>query len=101
VKVGTHHVIFGEVTDIAIANKGSALIYANCSYGLSQPIIVPKTANFKAASKHKSLSLGCFHTFAPFFVPGLVGDLTQQGEGLSVSLIEGDNRRIKEALLAG
>jgi len=34
-------------------------------------------------------------------VPGLVGDLTQQGEGLSVSLIEGDNRRIKEAFLAG
>lgn len=100
-KVGTHHVIFGEVVDVHIAEKGSALIYANRSYGASQPIIIPKSANFNRAQTSETLSVGCFHTFAPFFIPGLVEDLTQQGEGLSVNLIEGDNRRIKEALLSG
>lgn len=106
VKIGTHHVIFGEVVDITIADKGSALIYANRSYGASQPIIIPEIANFnpcrlKAVNSGQPLSLGCFHTFAAFFVPALIRDLTDQGEGLSVKLVEGDNRRIKEALLAG
>ena len=101
VKVGTHHVIFGEVVDVHIAERGSALIYANRSYGAAQPIIVPNSANFSDAKKSETLSIGCFHTFAPYFIPGLVGDLAQHSEGLSVNLIEGDNRRIKEAVLSG
>ena len=101
VKIGTHHVIFGEVVDVHIAERGSALIYANRSYGSSQPIIVPKSANFKTNQKSGTLSVGCFHTFAPYFIPGLVENLTHQAEELSVNLIEGDNRRIKEALLSG
>lgn len=101
VKVGTHHVVFGEVADITIADKGSALIYANRSYGASQPIISSEIANFSANNQSKPLSLGCFHTFAPFFVPSLIGALKDKGEGPAVTLVEGDNRRVKEALLAG
>jgi len=101
VKVGTHHVIFGEVVDVHIAERGSALIYANRSYGAAQPIIVPKSASFSGVEKSGTLSVGCFHTFAPFFIPGLVGDLARHAEGMSVNLIEGDNRRIKEAVLSG
>lgn len=99
-KVGTHHVIFGEVAEITIAKKGYALIYANRSYGSSQPIEIPKSANGSDEGVTKPLALGCFHTFAPFFVPGLVEDLTRDGEGLSVELIEGDNQRIEDALLS-
>lgn len=101
VKVGTHHVVFGEAAEITVAERGSALIYANRSYGASQPIIVPKSARFGVPEEDRSLSLGCFHTFAPFFIPEFVGDLAQSGEGISVHLIEGDNRRIKESLLSG
>ena len=101
VKIGTHHVIFGEAVEINVAEKGSALIYANRSYGASQPIIVPNSASFGAVDASRSLSVGCFHTFAPFFIPELVGDLAQSGDGLSVNLIEGDNRRVKESLLSG
>ena len=100
VKIGTHHVIFGEVADITVAEKGSALIYANRSYGSSQPIIVPTSAKFGNVTHTKPLVVGCFHTFAPFFIPGLVEDLTQDGDGLSVNLVEGDNLRIKEAILS-
>ena len=32
-RVGTHHVIFGEVGEIFIAGRGSPLIYANRAYG--------------------------------------------------------------------
>jgi len=101
VKIGTHHVIFGEAAEITVAEKGSALIYANRSYGASQPIIVPKSTRFGTAVSSGSLSVGCFHTFAPFFIPELVGELAREGDGLSVNLIEGDNRRVKESLLSG
>ncbi|RKQ71195.1 flavin reductase (DIM6/NTAB) family NADH-FMN oxidoreductase RutF [Litorimonas taeanensis] len=101
VKVGTHHVIFGEVVEISVAEKGSALIYANRAYGSSQPIVVPNTDKSNDISITKPLAVGCFHTFAPFFVPELVEDLTRDGDGLSVELIEGDNKRVKDALLSG
>ena len=101
VKVGTHHVIFGEVVEISVAENGSALIYANRAYGSSQPIIVPNTTKPSDASLTKPLAVGCFHTFAPFFIPELVEDLTRDGDGLSVELIEGDNQRVKEGLLSG
>jgi len=100
-KIGTHYVVFGEVVDISIAQKGSALIYANRSYGASQPFTVEKFTNFDAADAPRSLSLGCFHTFGPYFVPGMIKGLTQSGTVTSVNLVEGDNRRLKEAVLAG
>ena len=84
-----------------MAERGSALIYANRSYGASQPIIVPKSTRFGGAGSSGTVSVGCFHTFAPFFIPELVGELARSGDGLSVNLIEGDNRRIKESLLSG
>ncbi len=37
-KVGTHHVIFGEVADVRFGATGSALIYANRSYGAATPL---------------------------------------------------------------
>lgn len=101
VKVGTHHVIFGEVVEISVAEKGSALIYANRAYGSSQPIMIPKTAISDDVAMTEPLTIGCFHTFAPFFIPGLVEDLTREGDGLSVELIEGNNQRIIDALLTG
>jgi len=99
-KVGTHHVIFGEVEDISVAKKGSALIYANRAYGSTQPIIIPNRSNNNESVEKKPLKVGCFHTFAPYFIPGLVGDLSRSNDGLSVDLIEGDNERVKNAILS-
>jgi flavin reductase len=37
-RVGTHHVFFGEVTDIFLAAAGRPLIYANRRYGAPVPL---------------------------------------------------------------
>ena len=62
---------------------------------------MPKSTRFGVVDSSGSLSVGCFHTFAPFFIPELVGELARAGDGLSVNLIEGDHRRVKESLLSG
>ena len=98
-KVGTHHVIFAEVQDIYTAEKGSALLYANRSYSSSQPITV-SNVNFGAPAE-AHISIGCFHTFGPYIVPRMIKEISKHYEGASVQLIEGDNRRIKESVLAG
>ncbi len=40
VRVGTHHVIFGEVADIFVA-EGKPLVYANREYGATAPLLAP------------------------------------------------------------
>ena len=58
--VGTHHVFFGEVTDIFIAERGSPLIYANRAYGATSRI---ERASSITAGKRKAqstLSVGSF-----------------------------------------
>ena len=100
-KVGTHHIVFGEVAKVTIAEKGSALIYANRAYGSSQPITIPNKTKAIGDASVKPFAVGCFHTFAPFFIPELLEDLSKSGAGLSIDLIEGNNQRIKDALLSG
>jgi len=100
-KVGSHHVIFGQVENVHIADKGSPLIYAKRSYGSTQPITVPSQVNFESGQPTQALTMGCFHTFGPYFLPGMISELSASGHATDVVLVEGENARIKEALLAG
>lgn len=100
-KVGTHYVVFGEVQDVHIAEKGSPLIYAKRSYGSTQPIVVPRQVNFASEQRPQSLAIGCFHSFGPYFLPGMITELSKSYYASNILLVEGENARVKEALLAG
>ena len=101
-KVGTHHVCFGEVHEVTIGRNGSALVYANRAYraavqldpaqlGLPEQDLV----------KEEKLRLGCFHTFGPILVPAILAKFQKHNPNISVEIIEGESRRLNEALLAG
>ena len=83
--------------DLFLSVPGSPLIYANRAYGTparhgSRPI---------GAAPARSLRIGAFHTFGPFVIPEVVERLTRSGEALDLQLLEGDQRRLVEALQAG
>lgn len=100
-KVGTHHVCFGEVEEVHLGVRGSALIYANRAYGSSSRIDAPMVEHFEKQDSASRLKIGCFHTFAPFVMPKLAAELRRASPNLDIEIIEGNDRRLKEALLAG
>ena len=100
-QIGTHYVLFGEVGDIFIAERGSPLIYANRAYGAAnriEPVAAINAAHHAAAAP---LSIGCFHTFGPYILPEMISRLRSDDPDLKVHLVEGDQRRVQESLLAG
>ncbi|MDU8928684.1 LysR substrate-binding domain-containing protein [Alisedimentitalea sp. MJ-SS2] len=100
-RVGTHHVFFGEVDDIFIADGGSPLIYARRSYGAATRIEVPGSIAAGKEAEGQRLSVGCFHTFAPILLPDMIRRMTALQSGLKIDLIEGDQRRVQQAVMAG
>ncbi len=99
--VGTHHVCFGEVADIFVAQRGSPLIYANRAYGATSRIQHTASINAVHRGKENQLTVGCFHTFGPYFVPEIIRNLMTKDPTRSIKLIEGDQRKVQESLLAG
>ena len=97
-KVGTHHVIFGEVVDVFTAPKGSPLIYHNRAYRSSAPIELSTQPGGATAER---LAVGCFHTFGPFVLPGLVRELVAAHGPVELDLVEGDTRRVLQAMQSG
>jgi flavin reductase (DIM6/NTAB) family NADH-FMN oxidoreductase RutF/DNA-binding transcriptional LysR family regulator len=100
-KMGTHFVIFGEVEELKVADSGSALIYANRAYGTNAPIETTQIESTQGEEDKATLSIGCFHTFGPYVLPELIKELKAEHPAVSFKLVEGENRRIKQALLAG
>lgn len=100
-QVGTHHVIFGEVEDLFVAERGSALIYANRAYGAASRIDAAGSIRAGMDSAARKLSIGCFHTFGPYLLPGLLSALVGEIGRIDLHLVEGDQRRVQESLLAG
>jgi flavin reductase (DIM6/NTAB) family NADH-FMN oxidoreductase RutF len=96
-RIGTHYVFFGEVEDIFTAERGSPLIYANRAYGATSPIDPAGSIGAGMAAAEGRLAVACFHTFGPFILPGLLA----REPGLDLVLVEGDQRRVQESLLAG
>lgn len=97
-KVGTHFVVMGEVDDIFTTGQGSPLIYANRAYGTPSRIETPPDVQ---ATPDDTLTVGCFSSFGPYILPELAQRLAQDMPGLKLALIEGDRRRIEEALISG
>ncbi len=100
-QVGTHYVFFGEVQDIFISGRGSPLIYANRAYGSANRIEPVNSIGDGRQEADRKLSIGCFHSFGPFVVPEIIHGLTKADANLSISVVEGDQRRLQEALLSG
>lgn len=96
-RVGTHHVLLCAVDETHTARPGSPLIYANRSYGSSRRIDAPTTMRGALNGEGIKLNVGCFHTFGPFLMPALIRQLG----GLDIDLLEGDQRRLTEGLIAG
>jgi DNA-binding transcriptional LysR family regulator len=100
-RVGMHHVFFGEVDDIYIAESGSPLIYARRAYGAATRI--ERAASLAAGQQAagKRLNVGCFHTFGPIILPDVIRRMTESDAAVEIELIEGDQRRVQEAVMAG
>lgn len=100
-RFGTHYVMFGEVEDIFRNPAGSPLIYANRAYGSTSRIETAGSIGAGRARRNRKLSIGCFHTFGPYVLPELVERLAQSRGAIDLNLVEGDQRRVQESLLAG
>ena len=99
--VGTHHVFFGEVTEIFVAEQGSPLIYANRAYGVTSRIEYASSIAAGKKSAENTLSIGCFHTFGPYFLPEMIQRMIVNDPMQTINLVEGDQRRVLESLQAG
>jgi flavin reductase (DIM6/NTAB) family NADH-FMN oxidoreductase RutF len=84
-RIGSHVVVFGAVHDIAVAEAGAPLIYANRAYGVPQRFEERRAAADAAAG---SLSLGCFQVFAPYVVPALAARLERLHPGAALCVME-------------
>ena len=96
-RVGTHHIFLCEVHDLHVTRGGSPLIYANRAYGASMRIEGASNLAVGRARAGAGLTVGCFHTFAPYVMPRLI----RQMETTPLRLIEGDQRRLRESLASG
>jgi flavin reductase (DIM6/NTAB) family NADH-FMN oxidoreductase RutF len=97
-RVGTHFVVVGAVEAVFVAGAGGApLIYANRSYGTPQRLARAPVSRASAGT----LSLGCFQTFAPYILPGLIAQLTGQQPDIGVTLLEGDQQYVLDSLRGG
>ncbi len=96
-RVGTHHIFLCEVHELHVTRGGSPLIYANRAYGASMRIEGASNLAVGRARAGAGLTVGCFHTFAPYVMPRLI----RQMETTPLRLIEGDQRRLRESLASG
>lgn len=97
-RIGTHHVFVGEVQAIFTAARGTPLIYANRAYGRTARI--DPVTSLSTSAMDPALRIGCFHTFAPFFLPRIV-DRFARDDDTDLRLTEGDHRRLIEGLRTG
>jgi DNA-binding transcriptional LysR family regulator len=100
-RVGTHYVFFGEVGEVFAAGQGSPLIYANRAYGAATRIDSAASISAGQEASGNTLSVGCFHTFGPYILPEMIQRMRDVVPGVELSLVEGDQRRVQESLLAG
>lgn len=100
-RVGTHHVFFGEVDEVFISEGGSPLIYARRGYGAATRIEAPVSVSAGQAAEGRVLKLGTFHSFGPILLPDMIRRMTDAEPDLRIELIEGDQRRISQAVMSG
>lgn len=96
-RVGTHYIFLCEVQDLALAQHGSPLIYARRAYGTAMQIDSVEKLKHALTGNGAALKLGCFHTVAPYIVPPMIARMP----GTALQLVEGDQRRLCQALSTG
>ncbi len=99
-RVGTHYVFYGQVEDIFVSESGSPLIYANRAYGVTSRIEAEPAIATSAGVGAGKLSIGCLQTFGPYILPELISRLQSANGAIDLHLVEGDQRRVQESLLA-
>ena len=98
-RVGTHYVVVGEVAEVFIATGGGTpLVYANRAYGTPQRYA---PAHAPDSGSEGTLAVGCFQTFAPYVLPGMVAALVKERPGLAIQLLEGDQQYVLGSLRNG
>lgn len=100
-KVGTHHVFLGEGQQAFVCPTGSPLLYAYRAYGSTSRIEAATSVAAGRAAVGRRLSVGCFHTFGPYVLPEMLARILTEDPTAEVILVEGDQRRVQEALRAG
>lgn len=98
VKVGTHHVFFGEVVGVRLASAGMPLIYANRAYGT--PFRLPPAALTPPLppGASRTVRLACLEAVAPFVVPALLDAVHAAMPATALELLEGDRDQVIEWL---
>lgn len=96
--VGTHHVFFGEVEAVRLADSGRALVYSNRAY--STPLKLPDAAFKKSAGQFEkeTVRLVCLNSFGPFFLPGLLSEIQAAEPDFVVEVLEGDQAEAIDAI---
>ncbi|MEO1103547.1 MAG: flavin reductase, partial [Pseudomonadota bacterium] len=97
VEIGSHHVLFGAVNEVAAAGGERPLIYANRAYGVPAAL-QPSLAPVADAGR---LRIAAFAPFAPYVVPSIVARLTAEMPDLDVRVSEGDDGAVRAALTNG
>ncbi|MGI9481952.1 MAG: LysR substrate-binding domain-containing protein [Hyphomicrobiales bacterium] len=100
-RIGTHHVLIGEVETIFRAHRGSPLIFANRAYGSPTRMTPVAPASDTSDSPGRKLSVGCFHTFGPFILPALLARMANASRPVDVRIADGDERTVVSGLMSG
>lgn len=97
--VGQHHVLFGEVQDARIAERGRALIYANRSY--STALSLPPARGGQADDARERICVACVSSFAALHMPALLLRLRNSHADLHIDVIEGDQAQVAHLVETG
>ena len=97
--VGRHHVFFGEVQQVHLAERGRALIYANRSY--STALSLPPSPGKGQDGGASRLAVACLSSFAPLYLPGLLRRIREEEPDIRVDVIEGDQAQVAHLVETG
>lgn len=97
--VGQHHVFFGEVQQVRLAERGRALIYANRSY--STALSLPPLKGAPDDPESGRICLACLSSFAPLYLPALLVGLREKLPDVHIDVLEGDQAQVAHLVETG
>lgn len=100
-RIGAHHVVMGEVQQVDLAPSGLPLIYAHRAYGSPTRIDTPASLAAARDGQGTRLTIAALRSVGPYVLPGLIRRLVAGGGPVDLTLIEGDQGRIRAALASG
>lgn len=95
---GSHYIFVADVAHIEIETGGSPLIHANRAYGTA--VLLPTASSGTSPADH-DVTVGCFLTLGPFFMPRLLRGFRGRSPGTRVQIREGDQGVLRAGLERG